>query len=126
MNSEKTAAVRRAILVENDDGVRRSLHLLLRWRGYDVQSFATAGDALASAEARAADVLVTDYRLDEGNGVDLLKSLRSMSWPGRAVLITGYPTSDLHEAAVEAGFVTVLAKPLQQRALLNALADNCP
>jgi FixJ family two-component response regulator len=110
------------LLVEDDDGVRRSLQLLLTGRGFRVRSFATAGPALADAEAREASLLVADYRLPDGDGVALLAALRARGWDGRAVLTTAFPSRTLEEAARAAGYAAVLEKPLRHQELLGALA----
>ena len=54
MNKGKDTG-RRALIVEDDEGVRRSLQLLLHWRGYDVRSYAAADLLLASDDINGAD-----------------------------------------------------------------------
>ncbi|WEK45111.1 MAG: response regulator [Candidatus Sphingomonas colombiensis] len=115
-------APRRAILIEDDDGVRRSLQLLLHWHGFDVRSFASALRLLGSPLVWDADVLVADYRLPDGNGIDVLRELRRQGWSGRSVLITAFPSDDLIREAKESGYDTVLVKPLREQALIAALA----
>ena len=110
------------VLVEDDEVVRRSLHLLLHFRGFDVRSFASAGPLLADTWLPSASSLVADYRLPDGNGLDVLRHLRAAGWKGRAVLITGYPDRSLCEAAQAAGFAAIIEKPIRQHDLLNALS----
>lgn len=117
-------APRRIILVEDEEAVRRSLQLLLAWRGYDVQSYASATAAIGRAsEIDDSDILVVDYRLPDGDGLGVLRALRGAGWSGRAVLITAFPTATLLDGAKSCGFHVVLEKPLHQHALLGALAD---
>lgn len=112
---------RRALLVEDDDGVRRALQLLLRWRGFEVSAFAAVVPALASDTARNPAILIADYRLPDGSGIHLLRGLRARGWRGRSVLITGFPTDDLRRDAAVEGFDAVLEKPLREQWLLAAL-----
>lgn len=109
------------LLVDDDDAVRRSLHLLLQFRGYQVRSFSSAAPLVDDEAALDAVCMVADHRLPDGNGVELLQRLRDAGWSGRAVLITGYPSVDLSERAAHAGFSAVLEKPLRQHELLKAL-----
>lgn len=109
-------------MVEDDEGVRRSLQLLLHWRGYDVRSFPSATHLLDGGSVLRADVLVVDYRLPDGNGVDVLRELHRRGWSGRSVLITAFPTPDLIQEAKTCGYDEVLEKPLRQQALIAALA----
>lgn len=119
MQADQTKPV--LLLVDDDDGVRRSLHLLLQFRGYEVRSFASAAPLVGDEAALDAVCMVADHRLPDGDGVDVLERLREAGWSGRAVLITGFPSADLRERAAHAGFSAVLEKPLRQHELLKAL-----
>jgi len=110
------------LLIEDDEAVRRSLQLLLHWRGYDVRSFASAGPVLDSDGVGEIDVLVTDYRLPDGDGIGVLRALRRSGWNGKAILITAFPSTTLTESAQAIGFDAVLEKPLRQHELVGALA----
>ncbi len=114
---------RRLILVEDDEGVRRSLQLLLAWRGFDVRSYASAASAIGHlSEDQDSDALVIDYRLPDGDGIGLLRALRRTGWSGRSVLITAFSSKTLIDAALASGFDAVLEKPLRQQELFHALA----
>lgn len=116
------APARRALLVEDDEGVRRSLQLLLHWHGFDVRSYAGAAALLGSDDLRDTDLLVADYRLPDATGVDVLRTLRQRGWTGRSILITAYPTAALADLALASGFDAILEKPLHQQALIAALS----
>lgn len=111
------------LLIEDDEAVRRSLQLLLHWRGYDVRSFASAGPVLDGDGVGNIDVLVTDYRLPDGDGIGVLRALRRSGWSGKAILITAFPSTTLTESAHATGFDAVLEKPLRQHELVGALAN---
>jgi FixJ family two-component response regulator len=114
----------RVLLLEDDAGVRRSLHLMLHGAGYDVRSYSAAAALLADPGIGEAGVLIADYRLSDGDGVDVLRSLRDQSWGGRAVLITAFPSPALRAAAKDAGYDLVLDKPVLQHNLLGALRES--
>ncbi|CAM3337360.1 MULTISPECIES: response regulator [Sphingomonas] len=111
-----------ALLVEDDEGVRRSLQLLLHWKGYDVRSYPAARPLLAAADLDSADLLIADYRLPDATGCDVRLALARRGWSGRSVLITSYPSETLTAEAWASGFDAVLEKPLRQQALLAALS----
>jgi CheY-like chemotaxis protein len=113
---------RRILLIEDDQGIRRSLQLLLDGRGYDVRSFASAAPVLGGQAMEDIDILVTDYRLPDGDGIGVLRALRRSGWTGKAILITAFPSPTLTEAAHATGFDAVLEKPLRQHELVGALA----
>jgi len=117
---------RRLILVDDDDSARRALQLLLSAHGFDVRSFAAAAPILADPQAIDVAFLVVDQRLPDGDGVSLLAALRERGWRGRAVMITGFPSRDLAEAADRQGCSIVLEKPLRGSDLLIALGERPP
>lgn len=122
-DQQDTSEARRLILVEDDEGVRRSLQLLLAWRGYDVRSYASAAAVVGHLGAEHEnDILVADYRLPDGDGIGLLRALRRDGWHGRAILITGFPSPTLIDCALASGFDAVLEKPVRQHELVGALA----
>ncbi|MGN6376805.1 MAG: response regulator [Sphingomonas sp.] len=114
---------RRLLLVDDDDAVRRSLQLLLHWRGYDVRSFASATPVMGHPDTADAPLLIADNRLPDGDGLALLAALRAQGWHGRAIMITGFPSPELHAAARASGYDAVLEKPLRRHELLAALGD---
>lgn len=109
------------LLVEDDDGVRRGLQLLLSGQGFDVHSFALARTALVDTALQNARYLVADYALADSNGLELITALRARGWHGRAVLITAFASPELRAAAPAAGFVAMLDKPFRDDDLLRAL-----
>ncbi|MBO9713253.1 response regulator [Sphingomonas sp.] len=113
----------RVLLVEDDEGVRRSLQLLLEWSGFEVRAHARAASAIDAAALSPVDLLVADYLLEDCDGIEMLRTLRDAGWQGRAVLMTGHPSELLTEQALVAGFYSVLEKPLARHALVAALTD---
>lgn len=116
------AAVRpKLLLVEDDAAVRRSLQLLLRGRGYEVRAYESGRQMLADPTAAEAVCLIADYRMDDMDGLAVLRDLRSRGWHCLAILITAYDAEELTANAREAGFDAVLQKPLRDLALLELL-----
>jgi len=114
------------LLVEDDDGVRRSLQLLLQGLGFDVRSFASARPALLDFASTEAEYLVIDYMLADFDGIAFLRQLRDRGWQGIAVLITAFSSSGVREVAREAGFAEILDKPFRDNALVAALSIGGP
>ncbi len=109
------------LLVEDDDGVRRSTQLLLHGQGYQVRAHSVVSASLADPAALAADYLVADYCLPDGDGIALLRALHARGWRGRAVLMTSYPSPALTAEAAATGYAALIEKPLRTRDLLGAL-----
>lgn len=109
------------LLVEDEDAVRRSLQLFLTGQGYHVRAYAAAATLLSDRALDDARLLVADYRLPDSNGVHLLTTMRQRGWTGRAVLMTGHRSEQVEGMAREAGYASIMGKPLQHQHLLLAL-----
>lgn len=123
MDAEPRAAAQ-VLLVEDDDAVRRSLHLFLNGCGYQVKSYARVAALSNDPKATDADYLVVDYRLSDGDGLGVLRGLRRSGWQGRAIMVTGYPSDALHHAALAGGFAAVIEKPLRLAHLLAQMEGH--
>lgn len=119
--TDNQATLPQVILVEDDDAVRRSLQLLLHWHGYDVRAYPGAAAASLATDLDRAHWLIADYRLPDGDGLEVLEALRRRGWAGRALLVTGHSEPDLAPRAFAAGYHAVIEKPLRQHEVLSAL-----
>ena len=120
-----TAKQRFTILLSDDDhGVRRSIQLMLRARGYLVRAYTSGSALLADPQSLCADCLIVDYRMPDIDGLALLKGLKSKGWRGSAIMISAYSDPQLEKRAREAGFDDVIAKPIISRAVLDAVARH--
>jgi FixJ family two-component response regulator len=111
-----------AVLIEDDEGVRRSLQLVLHARGYDVRAYASAMPFLENLRSEEVDLLVTDYRLPDGDGLGVLRALHRHGWHGRSILVTAFSSTMLTESAKACGFDAILEKPLRPNELAGAIA----
>lgn len=108
-------------LLEDDPGVRRSLQLVLQGQGFEVRAHESAARLLADSRIRQAACLVTDYRLADMTGVDVLVALRDLGWHGPAILITGHGSKELSQRALTAGFAAIFEKPLRKFSLAKTI-----
>ena len=115
----------RLLLVEDDASVRLALtERLLGW-GAEVRAFGSLGDlrqAIAERPAgeAAPDLLVSDYRLPDGTGLEAMAEARSR-WPGMAALLVTGDTTPQELARLAESGVSVLHKPFRAELLLARL-----
>ncbi|MEX2670880.1 MAG: response regulator [Phycisphaeraceae bacterium] len=102
---------RRILLVDDHADTLMLQAMLLRRNGYEVMTAENAESALAQAAENDVDLVVSDLRLPDRNGVDLMRDLHERHGL-HGVALTG--AADDAEAAVQAevGFVEVLIKPV--------------
>lgn len=113
----------RIALVEDDEEVRYSLMMLLRSRGFAVDSYRNGMEILMNQPSLQVDCLLIDYKLPRFDGIDLLEKMRVAGTTTPAVLITGYYSPNLKERALKAGFMDVVEKSSKPQDVLNCLAS---
>jgi FixJ family two-component response regulator len=110
---------RRVALVDDSPAVRQSLSMLLKNRGYAVDSFRGAGELLSALEEGAFDIFVLDLKLEESNGIALLSAIRSRGILAPAILITGWEAGIADKQAKDAGFEGFVRKPMLETSIVD-------
>jgi len=117
----------RILLVEDDTAVRESFEILLATFGYHVISAATGEAALAHlSNGHAFDVLLTDYRLPDMHGTDVIRAARDIiNAPVAAILVTGDTMlDDIRAQAIPD--CQVMSKPVNISVLMEVLKKLRP
>ena len=112
-------------IVDDNESVRESLPDLVRYGGYEVQTFASAEEFLGSPAVDEATCLVLDVGLPGMSGPDLHKELLRRGKQIAVVFITAQGDRSLPSRLVAAGAVACLLKPFSDTALLEALQMAC-
>jgi two-component system response regulator FixJ len=111
-------------VIDDDDAVRRSIGFLLEGAGFHALTYATPGEILAAVGGAdlAGGCIVTDIRMPEMNGLELVRHLRQAGVDLPVIVITGHGDLPLAIAAMRAGVIDFLEKPFDDAALLAAVA----
>ena len=102
----------KCLLVDDEPGIREGLAALLRRKGHEIRTADDCASAAAAIEAETFDVVVTDWRLPDGNAS---RFVVDCPWP--VVAVSGHPEEVEQHAAVR----TVLQKPVSPSRLLAAI-----
>ena len=108
-------------VVDDDVSVRRGLDRLLRSAGYRVVTFGSAREFLEHRDIVRPSCLVLDIRMPGQNGLDLHESLVAAGRAIPVVFITGNGDIPMAVRAMKAGAVDFLAKPFDDKELLDAV-----
>ncbi len=108
-------------VVDDDVSVRESLESLIRWAGWQAETFASAREFLARPRALAPSCLVLDVSLPDLNGLDLQKRVADDRTDMPIIFITGYGDVPTTVQAMKAGAVEFLTKPFGDDVLLSAI-----
>jgi DNA-binding NtrC family response regulator len=111
----------RLLLVDDDRYLLDSMVEWLASQGYQVFSAWRREQALQIAAGEELDVVVTDIRLEEGDGFEILAAVREMKPELPVILMTGYGSADTAVEAMRDGAFDLLTKPLIDEELELAL-----
>ncbi len=107
------------LVVDDDPGLLRLLTIRLRAENYEVEAVESAAAALNAAARFRPDLVITDLRMDQMDGMGLLKELQSR-WPGlRVIILTAHGTIPDAVHATQSGAFGFLTKPIDKQELLD-------
>ena len=115
-------------VVDDDAAVRDSLGFLLDTAGLVSRTYESAAALLAHADTLARGCIVTDVRMPDMNGLEMVRRLSEMGVRHPVIVMTGHADVPLAIEAVRAGVKDFIEKPFDDEALLasirSALADQ--
>src|SRR5689334_15939356 len=116
-------ASKRVLIVDDEENIGRSLRLILEREGYAVTVCRSVREFRGHPEAGRANAFLLDVRLPDGNGIDLLRTLRQNGSAAPVVMISGHGTISDAVEATRAGAFDFLEKPLSREKVLLALKN---
>ena len=108
-------------VIDDDDAARDSLEFLLRSARLQVQTYDSAKNFLTQISGAAGGCIITDVRMPEINGIELLRKVREMNLQTPVIVITGHADVPLAVEAMRAGAIEFLEKPYDDEVLLAAV-----
>lgn len=113
------------LVVDDDHTIRGLLSDALMARGYEVCLAPRAEDARAFFPAVHPAVVVLDWRLPDGDGLELLPEIKRC-WPdAEVIMMTGYSTPSIRKEALRQGAIGFLNKPFMLDDLILAVHAAC-
>lgn len=118
--SASTATV---LFVDDEERILRSLRLLFRGR-YEILTTTSCREALEMVRARTVHALISDQRMPEMSGVDLLRQVRATAPATMRLLLTGYADLQAIVASVNEGEIfRFIEKPWQPQYLIDTIGQ---
>jgi FixJ family two-component response regulator len=108
-------------VVDDDISVRESLESLIRFAGWQPQTFASAQEFLSRPRVFVPSCLVLDVALPDLNGLDLQKRIATDRVDMPIIFITGHGDVPMTVRAMKGGAVDFLTKPFDDEVLLSAI-----
>jgi putative two-component system response regulator len=109
------------LLVDDDSAILSSVTDLLRFEGYKVSPFDSAGEAMSFLNGNRVDAVLTDIRMPVITGIDLLDKIRELDPEVPVVLMTAYAELDVAVEAIHKGAFEFLIKPFKPIRLFHTI-----
>ncbi|MBC7359836.1 MAG: sigma-54-dependent Fis family transcriptional regulator [Desulfacinum sp.] len=111
----------RILLVEDDASLRLTQSLYLEQEGFRVVPASDRSEARRALADGAFDAVVTDLRLGDGDGLDVLSDVRELRPEAETIVITGYGSVESAVEAMKRGAYDYLTKPVDPENLVRVL-----
>lgn len=112
----------RILVVDDDPGVRELLQDFLRSRGYQVETAVDGPTTLEIARHDPPDLLLLDLMMPGMNGMEVLRQLPSTAKHTSVIVVTAVTEEDVGRAALDAGAVDYVTKPIDLAYLEQAIS----
>ena len=109
------------LIVDDDDPFRSRLCRAMEKKGFVVKGAKTLVESVQSVKQNPPHFAVIDLRLDDGSGLDVVKELKKNKKDSRVIMLTGYGNLPTAVAAVKAGAIDYIAKPVDADDVESAL-----
>lgn len=114
----------RILIIDDDDSLREGLIDLLQSRNFQIEGASSGQQALKILEDQVFDLIITDYKMQEMDGMRLLKHIRKKFPSLKVIMITGYGSIEHAVEAMQSGAINYISKPIQPRKLLQIIKET--
>ena len=111
-------------VIDDDEAVRQSLEFLLKTGGMTVRSFDSAKAFLDVLPEIRSGCIITDVRMPDITGIDLLRRVKELGLDLPVIVITGHGDISLAVEAMKIGAIDFLEKPFDDDTLLDAVRGS--
>jgi DNA-binding response OmpR family regulator len=118
---EPVTELKRVLVVDDEPDLLATCERLLRRQGYHVIVARSCAEGLAAVSRERPHLVISDLRLPDGDGLDVVRAARGLPDPASVIVITGYPSDLIRRAALDAGATGFFAKPFAAAGLLAAV-----
>jgi DNA-binding NtrC family response regulator len=112
----------RIMIVDDDYPSLKGLYAALKYQGgHQCHSFQDPTQALEAYQAESFDIVVSDVRMPNMSGLELLKRIRDLNPEACVVLVTGFDDLEAIRQAQRLGASAIFRKPVRSKRLLETL-----
>src|SRR5256886_11620844 len=112
----------KVLVVDDEESVVMTIKAILQLDGYNVATTMSGVQARAMVRATEYDLVLTDLRLEDGDGLDVLRAVRESYPETVTIMLTGYASLESAIQALRAGAYDYLVKPSEVEELRATVA----
>ncbi|WP_435230625.1 response regulator transcription factor [Pseudopelagicola sp. nBUS_20] len=109
------------LIIEDDDALRSRLAKSMHHRGFLTRTCSSVAAGLEAIDQKLPDFMISDLRLADGSGLDVVEYLTTRNPDATAIILTGYGNIPTAVAATRIGAVDYIAKPASAEEIVDAL-----
>ncbi len=109
------------LIADDEKRIRHILGIMLSMKGHNISEAGSGAEALRLLEQGAFDVVISDIRMPEMDGFELLEHIRKMEIPAPVIVITAFGTIESAVKAMKKGAVDYITKPFEEERILLAV-----
>src|SRR2546426_2092084 len=112
----------KVLVVDDEENVVVTIKAILQLDGYDVATTTSAAEARKMVRDQEFDLVLTDLRLEDGDGLEVLRAVREHFPETVKIMLTGYASLESAIQALRAGAYDYLVKPSEVEELRSTVA----
>jgi signal transduction histidine kinase len=109
------------LLVDDEEGIRKVFRIVLSDMGYHVRTAQNGAEALRLFKEERSPIVLTDIKMPEMDGIELLRRLKKLSPETEVIMVTGHGDMDLAIKSVKYEATDFVTKPINDEVLEIAL-----
>jgi DNA-binding NtrC family response regulator len=113
----------RLLIVDDEPIIGKRLQQVFGKSGIETVIFTNPVRAMEAMVEERFSIVITDYRMEEMDGLEVLARVRQLNPKAKVIMITGYPSQELEEAAVQGGIFEFMAKPFRMDELKEVVSQ---
>jgi len=114
----------RILVVDDDESIRKTLAIVLKEKGYSVDTAENGKEAIKKSKAKFYNLALIDIRLPDMEGTKLLTTVKQTTPKMVKIIITGYPSLQNAIEAVNKGADAYILKPFNMDNVLNTIKEH--
>ena len=118
---EKSDDQLRLIIIDDEPIVGKRLKQVFSKMGFNVEIFTNPLSALEFMEKNPFDIVVTDFKMEELDGMEILGKVKQLNPKARVIIITGYAKPETAKEAFKSGVFDFMVKPFRLDELKEAV-----